>query len=147
MKFTCTVEIRRSREKVVALWNNPEYFKEWQDTFLRAESISGEPRKEGAITNLFLAQGKSEMLLKETIIKNDLPDRFIGLYEHKHMVNTMTSIFTSLDEESTRYVAEIHYTKFIGFMPKLMAFLVPWMFKKQTQKWLDQFKIFAEQYN
>jgi len=29
-------------------------------------------------------------------------------------------------------------------MIKMMAFLMPGMFKKQTQKWLNQFKEFAE---
>ena len=29
-------------------------------------------------------------------------------------------------------------------MPRLMATLMPGMFKRQTQKWLDQFKVFSE---
>ena len=33
---------------------------------------------------------------------------------------------------------------FNGFMPRLMAMLMPGMFKRQTQKWLDQFKVFSE---
>lgn len=31
-----------------------------------------------------------------------------------------------------------------GIMPKLMAKLFPGMFKKQSQKWMDQFKEFVE---
>jgi len=42
------------------------------------------------------------------------------------------------------YKVEIEYTRFNGIMPKIMAFLMPGVFKKQTQKWLDQFKMFTE---
>lgn len=146
MKFTCTVNINLPREKVVELWNNPDHFDKWQDTFLRSELVSGVSRTEGAITKLYLSQGKSEMLLTETILKNELPDSFKGLYEHEHMVNTMTSEFISIEDKKTTYNAYIDYTQFMGLMPKIMAFLFPGMFKKQTQKWLDQFKVFAEGY-
>lgn len=44
----------------------------------------------------------------------------------------------------TKYISEIEYTHFKGFMNKMMALHMPGMFKKQTQKWLDQFKAFAE---
>ena len=88
--------------------------------------------------------GKRQIELIETITVNNLPQEFSGTYEAKQMTNTMTNRFTSLDENKTRYQAEIEYTDFNGFMVKLMAFLMPWMFKKQTQKWLDQFKAFAE---
>ena len=73
-----------------------------------------------------------------------MPQEFSGTYEVKQMTNTMTNRFTSLDENTTQYQAEIEYTDFNGFMVKLMAFLMPRMFKKQTQKWLFQFKAFAE---
>ena len=84
------------------------------------------------------------MEIFETILIKNLPEIRKGLYEHKHMVNTMTSRFKEISPEKTLFEAEIEYTKFIGFVPKLMAFLMPGIFKKQTQKWLDQFKAFAE---
>jgi hypothetical protein len=56
----------------------------------------------------------------------------------------MKSIFTSLGANETRYDAEIHYTKFKGFVVKVMVFLFPSFFKKQVQKWLNNFKIFVE---
>lgn len=60
------------------------------------------------------------------------------------MTNTMTSRFSELGENKTEYTAEIEYTKFNGIIPKLMSMLFPGMFKKQSQKWLEQFKSFAE---
>ena len=60
------------------------------------------------------------------------------------MDNTMTCYFTELGVNKTKYVSEIEYTAFRGFIPKAMATLFPGMFKKQVQKWLDNFKAFAE---
>ena len=84
------------------------------------------------------------MEIVETIQVNNLPDEFTALYEHIHMVNTMTNRFVALSENSTQYTADVHYTQFNGFMVKFFATLMPWMFRKQVQKWLNQFKTFAE---
>ena len=42
MKYTCTVEIDAPLEKVVSLWKDETYFKEWQDGF---ESIKAQSQK------------------------------------------------------------------------------------------------------
>jgi uncharacterized membrane protein len=60
------------------------------------------------------------------------------------MVNTMTNRFHMTDQNKTRYDAEIGYTKFTGFIPKMMALLIQDIFKNQVQKTLDRFKAFAE---
>ena len=89
-------------------------------------------------------QGKGEMELMETIMVRNPPHEFSTTYEHEHIANTMTDRFTSLDAKMTRWDAEFDDTKLNGVMPKLMATLIPGMFKQQTQKWLDQFKMFVE---
>lgn len=144
MKFTCSVEINQPIEKVIELFDNPDNLKEWQDGFVSFEHLSGEQGEPGAKAKLFYKMGKREMELIETIHSKNLPHEFSGTYEHKHMVNTMTNRFTSLGSNKTKWEAELEYTKLIGFVPKVMAWLFPGMFKKQTQKWLDQFKTFAE---
>ena len=144
MKFSCFVEIDLSIERVVELFDNPENLIEWQDGFVAIESIEGEPGKTGSKSKMVYMIRDQEMEIIETIQVNILPKEKTGLYEHKHMVNTMTTRFKELSADKTLYEAEIEYTKFIGFVPKLMAFLMPGVFKKQTQKWLNQFKTFAE---
>jgi len=84
------------------------------------------------------------MELIETIISNNLPDEKKALYVHEHMTNTQTTQFQELSPNQTRYISEVEYTKFNGFMPNLMAKLFPGVFKKQSQKWVNQFKAFAE---
>lgn len=144
MKFSCTVDIDAPREKVVALFEDIDNLKEWQDGFESYEHVSGEEGKVGAKAILKYNNGKQKLELLETITEMNLPERMAGTYEHKHMTNTMTCTFTALSENTTRYTNDIEYTQFNGIMPKLIAWLAPSMFRKQTQKWLDQFKAFVE---
>lgn len=144
MKYTCTVEINAPLNKVVELWQDENHFSEWQDGFQRIEPLSGTPNTVGAQSKIYLEQGKRKMELLETIQVMNLPTEKTGLYEHVHMTNTQTSRFEPISEHKTRYISEVNYTQFNGFMPKLMAKLFPGMFKKQSQKWMDQFKTFAE---
>jgi hypothetical protein len=144
MKFTCTVIIDLSIEKVIELFDNIENLKEWQDGFVSFENISGTQGKPGAKSKIIYRSGKHVIELVETITVKNLPHEISGIYENEHMVNTMRNLFTSLGATQTKYEAELEYTAFNGFVPKMMALFTPGLFKKQTQKWLDQFKAFAE---
>ena len=143
MKYKCTIQIDLPIDKVAALWNDEAYFKEWQDGFERIEHISGTPNTTGAKSKIIF-NGKHKMELLETIISTNLPNEKVGRYEHIHMTNTQTSSFIAIDEHTTQYTSEVEYTKFNGFMIKLMAKLFPGKFKQQSQKWMNQFKDFAE---
>ncbi len=143
MKYTCTVDINLPIDKVAALWDNENNFKEWQDGFESIEHLSGTPNSKGAKSKIIL-NGKRKIELLETIILSDLPNEKIALYEHSHMTNTQTTRFKSIGQNKTQYISEVEYTKFNGFMIKLMAKLFPSKFKEQSQKWMNQFKEFAE---
>lgn len=144
MKFTCSVTIDQPLDRVVQLFKDPSKLKEYQPGFLRKEHISGTPWEEGAVSKMYYEFRKGEMELTETVMKNDLPHEFLGHYHHKHMDNTMLCRFIPIDDNTTRYDTGIEYTAFRGFMPKMMAKLFPGMFRKQVQKWLDNFKAYAE---
>ena len=144
MKFTCSVTIHKPRKIVVDFFENPDFLGEYQEGFIKKVLISGEVGKENTVSKMYYKMGKGEMELTETILKNDLPNVFLAQYHHKHTDNTMESSFIVLDENTTQYDAEIHYTALRGFMVKTMAFLFPSFFKKQVQKWLTNFKVFVE---
>lgn len=143
MKYTCTVHIDLPIGKVVDLWTDEKYFKKWQDGFQSIDHFEGQPNSVGAKSRILLEQGKRKIELTETIISNNLPEEKKALYVHIHMINTQTSRFQEITPNQTRYISEVEYTEFNGFMPKLMARLFPSMFKKQSQKWMNQFKEFA----
>jgi len=130
---------------VVELWDNPDNLSEWQEGFISFEHLTGQAGKEGATARiLFKMQGDKVMELIETISSNNLPEEFTGWYESKYTKNKMSNHFTSINSSTTRWDSEIHYTEMRGFMMKLFSKLRPSMFQKQTQKWMDNFKGFAE---
>ncbi len=143
MKYTCSIDINSPIEKVVNLWQDETYFHKWQDGFQSIEHLSGERNVVGAKSRIII-EGKQRIELIETILTNNLPTEKIGLYEHIHMTNTQASRFMAIDEKKTRYTSEVEYTKFNGIMIKIMAKLFPGQFKKQSQKWMENFKAFVE---
>lgn len=143
MKYTCSVEIDAPIEKVVALWENEAHFGEWQDGFKSIEHLEGIPNTKNAKSKIIL-EDKMRIELVETIISMDLPNEKIALYEHIHTTNTQTSRFETIKDNKTLYTSEVEYIKFNGLMIKLMAKLFPSKFKAQSQKWMNQFKEFAE---
>tara|TARA_R110002073_G_scaffold145532_2_gene297667 strand:+ start:39461 stop:39901 length:441 start_codon:yes stop_codon:yes gene_type:complete len=144
MKFTCTVTINKPQQIVADFFADPTYLKEYQEGFQRKELISGNSGEVDTVSKLYYQNGKRKMELIETVLKNDLPNEFLAEYFHSHTENTMRSTFTSINDNETRYDAEIDYTNFKGFIVKVMAFLFPSFFKKQVQKWLINFKKFVE---
>lgn len=145
MKFTCRVEINLPKEKTVEIWKAPANLKHWQDGFDHYEHLSGKMDTVGSKGMLHYNIKGKPMELEETIIEINLPHLMEGEYVHKHMTNRMRNTFQELGPEKTIWTAEIHYIKFNGLFMKLFAFFGKGVFKKQTQKWLDQFKVFAEE--
>lgn len=143
MKYTCSIILNLSLEKTAELWNDEAHFSQWQDGFQSIELLSGTANAKGA-TSRILIEGKQKIELIETIISCDLPNEKVALYEHKHMINTQTTRFKAIDANKTEFTSIVEYTKFNGFFVKVMAKLFPSMFKKQSQKWMNQFKEFAE---
>ena len=143
MRYTCSVEIEASIDRVVALWEDESSFKEWQDGFESIEHLSGIPHTKGAVSKIVF-QDKKRIELIETIVSVNLPREKTAIYEHIHMTNTQVSRFKSLGVNRTLYISEVEYTKFNGFFIKLIAKLFPSKFKAQSQKWMNQFKEFVE---
>lgn len=144
MKFNCYVDIDLPIDRVVELFDNPDNMKHWQDGFISFEHMSGRPGGVGAKSKIRYKTKQGDFDLIETITVKNLPHEFTGTYEHKHMTNSMRNKFKQLGPTKTKWEAEIEYTEITNFMAKLMSWIMPSMFKKQTQKWMDQFKVFAE---
>ena len=144
MKFSGAIEINKPRALVAKLFADPKNLKEYQDGFVRKELQSGQEGQTGAVSTMYYSDGKRDMILTETILSNNLPDSFEAAYHHKHMDNTMKCSFTEITPNKTRYDYEFEYTRINWFLPKLMAILFPGMYRKQGEKWMQQFKDFVE---
>lgn len=144
MQFECLVVINLPIDEVVELWKDPNNLKHWQEGLVSYEPLEGTKGTVGAKSRYIYEQGKRRMEITETIQAMNLPHEMKGLYEHEHMDNTMLNRFEAISENQTKWTAEIDYFAMHGFVAKVMAQLFPGLFKKQTQKWLDRFKAFAE---
>jgi hypothetical protein len=142
MKYTNEIEINLPLTKVIELFDNPENMKHWQPGLQSFEPISGTPGQTGAKSRLKYQMGKRNIEMIETITKRNLPDEFSGTYEAKGVFNIISNKFIPLGPNKTKWVADNEF-QFSGFM-KLMGWLMPGAFKKQSQKYLEYFKEFAE---
>lgn len=145
MKYTNEVIIDLPLKKVLELFDSEENMFKWQPELISFEHVSGEKGEVGAKSNLLYKMGKREVEMVETIIKKDLPGEFNFTYEAKGVWNEMKNSFEEVDPSKTKWISHSEF-RFSGFM-KLIGFLMPGSFKKQSQLALDRFKAFAESQN
>ena len=142
MKYTTEIEIELPVKKVVALFDNPDNMKKWMTGLERFEPLSGIPGQVGAKSRITFKMRQGTMELIETITVRNLPHEFSGTYETKGVFNIVKNKFTDLGNNRTKYTSEQEF-RFSGFM-KIIAFLMPGSFKKQSLIYLRDFKAFAE---
>lgn len=142
MKYTSQVEIQKPLDEVVELFDNPANLGKWMEGLLSFDHLEGTPGEAGARSRLRFRMGKRELEMIETITLRNLPHEFNGTYEAKGVFNIVNNRFKSLDSKRTLYISEQEF-QFRGFM-KIIAFLMPGAFRKQTLKTLTAFKQFAE---
>ncbi len=142
MKYSNEVIINLPLDRVIELFDNEENLFKWQSELISFEHFSGEKGEVGAKSKLKYKMGKREVEMTETITVKDLPKEFSGTYEAKGVWNEVKNYFEAIDKNRTRWHSDCHF-EFSGFM-KLIALFMPGAFKKQSQKYLDQFKTFAE---
>ncbi|NDV62411.1 SRPBCC family protein [Puniceicoccales bacterium CK1056] len=142
MKYFLEIEIAQPVDVVGALIGNPDHLKSWQPDLLEIQHLDGEPGAKGSTALLKYQMGKSTLEMKETILENDLPNRFVCTYEAGKVWNKVENDFEATPAGGTKWLFTSEF-KCGGFM-RLMVFFMPGMFKKQSLKSMHQFKDFAE---
>lgn len=142
MKYSTEIEINLPVKRVVELFNNQDNLKYWQPELQSFEHMNGTPGEQGAKSRLTYKMGKRDVEMIETILENKLPDEFKVSYEAKGVYNIVTSYFRPVSDDKTLYVNDQEF-RFEGFM-KFFSKLMPGAFKKQSYKYLNQFKDFVE---
>lgn len=143
MKYTQEIIINKPIKEVVALFDNPNNLYEWMEGLQKFEHLSGTPGEPGAKSKLLFKMGNREIEMIETITARDLPTEFSGTYEANGVFNIQKNKFIPIADNQTKHVTENEF-QFKGVMMKLMGFLMPGAFKKQSYKYLKAFKTFAE---
>lgn len=143
MTYSHEILIDRPRDKVVALFADPEEAKNWQPGLISIEPISGPPGQEGSKSRLRFKMGKGEMEMTETILTRRLPEEFHGVYDAPGVHNIVRNYFHEAGPDRTRLVSE-NVFEFSGLFMKIIAFLMPGSFKKQSMEYAQLFKKLCE---
>ncbi len=146
MKYQNSIVIQKPIDVVIALFDNPDNMKHWQPGLQSFELIKGVAGQPGAVSKLTYQMGNRLVEMTETITERNLPTIFAGIYESKNVWNLVSNSFIDNGDGSTTWITETEF-KFSGFMMKAISTLMPGAFKKQSQKFLDDFKQFAESTN
>ena len=145
MKYTTEVIVNLPREELIKKLDKPENMKHWQRGLLGYKQLTPEtPGQVGAKMELEYKRGKKSMMLTETIVKNDFPAEFHATYDAGGVHNIQQNYFEVLDANTTKWRSESEF-QFSNFMMKAIGFLMPGVFKKQSQKYLNDFKAYAEE--
>ncbi len=142
MKFQLEIDINLPREQVIALFDNVENLKHWQPDLVSFEHLSGTPGQVGARSRLRYKMGKRDVELIETITVRQLPDIFAGTYETEGVWNLIENRFVAVNARQTRWLTDNEF-RCHGIV-RILSWLMPSMFKKQSFKFMQQFKAFAE---
>ncbi len=142
MKYSKEIIIDLPRKEVIAKMEKTENFKHWQKGFISYNHLSGNPGHVDARSKLKYKMGKREIEMVETIEKNDLPKKLFVSYDAEGVFNIQKNYFEEVGNNSTKWISDNEF-ECSGFM-KIIAFLMPGSFKKQTYKYMKDFKAFAE---
>jgi len=144
MEYTLEIELKSPRNEVIKKFNNEENMKHWQEGFVSMEHLNGEKGKTGAISKLtYKMKSNKEVEMIETITMLDLPDAIHFTFDAKNVYNIQENYFEELPNGHTKWITKNEF-KFSGFM-KLIGFLMPGAFKKQSLTFMNNFKAFAEE--
>jgi len=143
MNYSIDITIALPRDEVIKKMDSTENMKHWQKGLVSAEHISGTPGEIGAKMQLNYKMGKRKFELIETITKSNFPEEFHATYSAKGMHNAQENFFEETEEGHTKWVSNCEFVP-SGFMMRAMIFLMPAVFKKQSMKYMVDFKNFAE---
>jgi len=142
MKYKHEIIINLPRQKVLDIFDNQENLSKWQKGLVSFTHVSGDAGEVGAVSELKYKMGKRKIDMIETIIKKDLPKEFHFQFEAKGVWNEVKNFFEENDSSSTKWISDNEF-KGKG-MIAIMMFLMPRAFKKQSFKYMEDFKVFAE---
>jgi len=143
MFYTIETDIGRSREQVVALFNDPDNLKHWQEGLVSLTHKSGEYGQPGATSDILFDMNGRKLEMLETIEVMNPPDEFTAVYTAKGVWNRNQNLFTD-NSDGTTHWKQVNEFRCSGFFLKLMTVVAPGMFKKQSQKYMDAFKVFCD---
>ncbi|WP_299333937.1 SRPBCC family protein [uncultured Psychroserpens sp.] len=143
MKYTTEIKVNVPLDEFIKKMDNVENLKHWQRGLVSAEHISGDPGELGAKMKLSYKFGKRKMELIETITKRNFPNEFHANYTSKSVHNIQQNYFEKTNDGFTKWTSNSEFLP-LNLVMRILLFLMPGTFKKQSLKYMQDFKNFAE---
>ena len=145
MKYTSEIIIDLPVEKVIPLFDNQDNMFKWMEGLKKVTPLTKQQGEVGSRMEMYFELGKRKLHIIETILEKNLPKSISCKYNTYGMENIVNITFEAINDSQTKYSTYSEY-KFKGVF-KLMSLFSSKMFKKQSYKYLVDFKNFAENNN
>ena len=143
MKYTLDIVIEIPLDSCFKKFETTENLKHWQRGLVSVEHISGTPRTFGSKMKMNFKIGKSLIPLVETITYKKAHYQVHATYMTAGMDNIQENYFESTADNFTKWISIIEFIP-LTFKMRLMLWLMPKTFKKQSLQYMKDFKNFAE---
>ena len=142
MKYTIEITIENPIDEVIEKFNIQDNLAKWQPGLMSIEHLEGTPREIGAKQRMNYMMGKRKVEMIETIKVNELPREFTTIYDSGKVWNENKNFFRPNESGGTIYATENKFQ--LKGMIKVMGWVMPNMFKKESLKYMNYFKDFVE---
>jgi hypothetical protein len=153
MKYIVSIEIAMPREQVAQLLADPAHMPKWLRGLVLHEPLSGVHGQVGTKSRVVFQMGQQKIEGTETITRREpadlrgIPKGSVVHFEREIVVEGMWSVvrdrLTEAGPDTTLWVSENEY-RFSGWLMRLVGFLMPGTFRKQSLQHMQDFKAFAE---
>ena len=143
MQYESEILIEKPIAEVIRKLASAENMKHWQEGLVSTEHISGIPNEFGAKMKLNFDFGNRKMELIETITKYSYPKEFHTTYNTIGIRNIQQNYFERTAKGHTKWICKNEFEP-TNFKMNAMLFLMPRAFKKQTKRYMKNFKNFIE---
>lgn len=142
MKFMQSVDINKPLSEVIEFFSNRSNRRYWMGGFVSSVLLSGDEGQPGAKSKMEFMVGNKKIEITETILINKLPEEFTCTYESQGVFNTVKCMFAEISETTTDFCT-VQEFQLKGLL-KIIAFFMPGTLKKQSIKYLIEFKVYCE---
>ena len=134
-------------ENIIELHENPKYISSYMNGFISFETIQGETRKAGSISEISVIFNSNESVTKKIVIKEEvlsdkLPNLKIICLNTGSVKRIISYRFIKLAENKTQFFRS-HDCQFSSYM-KVYSFFMGKKIKRESYLYLKNFKSFVE---
>ena len=143
MKYKIEIKVAVPRPVFIEKMDSIENLKHWQEGLLEARPITDIQGEAGSKMKLRYKMNNREIEMVEKIISINLPESMTAEYTTRGVKNIQHNTFVDNADGTTTWIADNEFI-FSSLALKVMGFLMPKAFKKQSYKYMKAFKNFAE---